>query len=73
MAFTSKCHEFVQEQLNLRTLGKMLIKIVKGAEVPRALGTWTRGYVWETGTASVSGRVGLDLFARHGLAVDAND
>lgn len=71
MALTIKCHEFavVQEQLNLRTLGK----IVKGTEVPRAVWTWTRGCVWETGTTAASGRVGLDVFARHGLAVDANN
>ena len=72
MAFTSKCHEFVQEQ-NLGTLGKMLIKIVKKTEVPRAVWTWTHRCVWETGTAAASGRVGLDVFARHGLAGGASD
>lgn len=72
MAFTSKCYESVQEELNLGLLGKMLMNIVKGTEVPRAVWTRTCGCVWETGTTAASGRVGLDVFARHGLAVDAN-
>lgn len=41
MAFTSKCHEFVQEQLNSGMLDKMLIQAVKGTEVPRTVWTWT--------------------------------
>lgn len=58
--------------VELGMLGKTLIKIVKETEVPQALWTWTRQCVWETGIAAASGRVGLDVFARNDLAVDAN-
>lgn len=54
-------------------LGKIRIKIVKENEVPRTLWPWTCGCVWETHTTAASRRVGLDVYARHGLAVDAND